>query len=111
MKAARVLTAALRILEVADALLTAARMLAMAESGLSGQGFIFTKEIAEAGRLEREASSLKDDYLPFSDSLSGRWYQLTATAGDPVAAGTVSGDLSLRTVTSRMTDDVAYLGA
>lgn len=94
LRVAKGLNAALNIVGFIAALATLDGFAKMTVSGLAGKGFILTKEIAEAEKLDTEASVLKRDYMPFSGKLTEKWPAFIKAASDPLAAGQAASSIS-----------------
>lgn len=102
LKAARFLSTAGNILQGYDALETLNQFMGMTYSKLAGGGFLFSAQIEEAARMEREAKTLAANYRTFSESLAEGVLQLWEAAKDPVTAGNAG--YHLADVLDRVTD-------
>jgi hypothetical protein len=94
LRVAKGLTTAIHIIGFIAAIQTLDSFTQMTSKSLAGKGFILTKEIAEAENLEKEASTLKKDYFPFSEKLNEKQVRFFQAAVDPLSAGQVASSLS-----------------
>ena len=94
LRVAKGLSAAIRIVSFIAALSMLDSFTKITMSSLAGEGFILTKEIAEAKELDRKASALKRDYFPFSEKLYEKWLNFFRAAQDPLSAGLAASSIS-----------------
>jgi Domain of unknown function (DUF4157) len=94
LRAARVLNAAVGVVNIIGALQMLDQFTGMARSALAGQGFILTGQIAQARQLEREAVALDQDYRPFSDSVQEQGWHFLRVSADGANAGAAASGVS-----------------
>ncbi|MBK6714951.1 MAG: DUF4157 domain-containing protein [Burkholderiales bacterium] len=94
LKVARGLNGALRIIGFIGTLLTLDTFTKMTMNSLAGNGFILTKEIAEAESLAKNAASTNNDYLVFSEKLTEMQPYFWRATRDSLASGQAASSIS-----------------
>jgi hypothetical protein len=94
LRAARVLSTAVELLNLIASLQMLDEFISMAESGLAGRGFVFTKEIEQSADLQTKSRDLQTSYGQFSDSVQTTGFKLFKAGADATAAGQTASEIS-----------------